>query len=254
MGQIPGAQLVLLPKVGHGYSVERNWMPQFLAEFHRLTAPAADAPPPPPPAIADLPVVEVPSATEGGDTFAVIVSGDGGWAGLDRNVARTLSERGIPVVGIDSLRYFWTARDPDGFGADLARLIRFYLAQWKRESVYLIGYSQGGDVLPFGVNRLPADLRARVKLIAPLAPAEKAAFEFHLTNWVGGHGDIPLMPEMEKLEHDPALVCIWGRDEGGSICPKLDAAKFRVIGLPGAHHFNGDYKTVAETLLKSAVK
>jgi len=28
VAQVPGAELVMLPHVGHGYSVERNWMPQ----------------------------------------------------------------------------------------------------------------------------------------------------------------------------------------------------------------------------------
>jgi hypothetical protein len=29
----------MLPKVGHGYSVEKNWVPQFEAAYDRLTAP-----------------------------------------------------------------------------------------------------------------------------------------------------------------------------------------------------------------------
>jgi type IV secretory pathway VirJ component len=35
---VPGAEIVLLPKVGHGYSVARNWVPQFEAAFERITA------------------------------------------------------------------------------------------------------------------------------------------------------------------------------------------------------------------------
>jgi type IV secretory pathway VirJ component len=38
---VPGAQIVLLPKVGHGYSVERNWVPQYQAAYQRITAPPA---------------------------------------------------------------------------------------------------------------------------------------------------------------------------------------------------------------------
>ena len=38
IAKVPGAELVLLPKVGHGYSVERNWVPQFEAAFERITA------------------------------------------------------------------------------------------------------------------------------------------------------------------------------------------------------------------------
>jgi type IV secretory pathway VirJ component len=41
--------------------------------------------------------------------MAVMYSGDGGWVGLDRDVAAVLAKAGVPVVGIDSLSYFWSA-------------------------------------------------------------------------------------------------------------------------------------------------
>jgi len=35
---VPGGDIVMLPKVGHGYSVEKNWVPQFEAAYERITA------------------------------------------------------------------------------------------------------------------------------------------------------------------------------------------------------------------------
>jgi hypothetical protein len=35
---VPGGEIVLLPRVGHGYSVERNWLPQYQAAYRRITA------------------------------------------------------------------------------------------------------------------------------------------------------------------------------------------------------------------------
>lgn len=35
---VSGAEAVLLPKVGHGYSVERNWVPEYQAAFDRIIA------------------------------------------------------------------------------------------------------------------------------------------------------------------------------------------------------------------------
>jgi type IV secretory pathway VirJ component len=43
IAKVPGAEIVLLPKVGHGYSVEKNWLPQFEAAFGRLTAVSSGA-------------------------------------------------------------------------------------------------------------------------------------------------------------------------------------------------------------------
>ena len=99
--------------------------------------------------LADLPLLELPEPGSTGDTLAIIVSGDGGWAGLDRDVASQLAERGFPVVGLNTLQYFWTPRTPDGAAADLARILRTYLAAWKRKDALLIGYSLGAEVLPY---------------------------------------------------------------------------------------------------------
>jgi type IV secretory pathway VirJ component len=38
IAKVPGGETVMLPKVGHGYSVEKNWLPQYEAAFDRITA------------------------------------------------------------------------------------------------------------------------------------------------------------------------------------------------------------------------
>ena len=38
IANVPGADVVMLPKVGHGYSVEKNWVPQYEAAYERITA------------------------------------------------------------------------------------------------------------------------------------------------------------------------------------------------------------------------
>jgi type IV secretory pathway VirJ component len=43
IAEVPGGEIVLLPKVGHGYSVERNWVPQYEAAYERLTAGKGEA-------------------------------------------------------------------------------------------------------------------------------------------------------------------------------------------------------------------
>jgi type IV secretory pathway VirJ component len=234
----PQATFVGLPNVGHGYSVQRNWLPQLLDTYRTAAARAKNALDTP--SLPGLPLVEMPTELDG-DLFAVLVSGDGGWAGLDKDVALGLAARGIPVVGVDSLRYFWKARTPDGFAADLDRLLRFYAQHWDKRRALVIGYSQGADVLPFALNRLSREASALVERSVLLAPAEMAAFEFHLTSWIGGNsGDLPVKPEIERLDLG-RVACIYGREESDeSPCATL-AAGARVTELPGGHHFNGAY-------------
>jgi type IV secretory pathway VirJ component len=226
-------------------------MPQFKTAYASLMASGARSLPPPPPDLADLPLIEVlasgPAAAKS-DQFAVLLSGDGGWAGLDKEVAGALSERGISVVGVDSLRYFWKVRTPAGLAADIDRIVRYYAYQWKKKRVLLIGYSQGADVLPFAINRLPAETRDLVQLNVLIGVGKEAAFEFHVSNWFSSNSGAPIKPETDRLSSDDTL-CLYGADDDESLCPTIGATHARVINLAGGHHFGGDYRKLAELII-----
>jgi type IV secretory pathway VirJ component len=204
---------------------------------------------PPPSQLSDLPLVEEP-VKGSGTRFVVLLSGDGGWAGIDKGLAAAFVAQNVPVVGLDSLRYFWKARTPEGLASDLDRLIRYYAARWQRSEVILIGYSQGADVLPFAVNRLPAATRSTIKLTALLGLAQKASFEFHFSNWLGPSGDRPILPEARRLSAADTL-CVQGDREKDSLCPKLVPAHARVLVMKGDHHFGGDYARLARLIVEA---
>jgi type IV secretory pathway VirJ component len=247
VAQTHNATLVELPKVGHGYSVTRNWMPQFLSAYHSLETETHSALPPPPASLADLPLVEVPAAGKR-DLFAVLLSGDGGWAGLDKDVAAALAAQGISVVGLDSLRYFWTARTPDALAADLDRVLRYYATTWHKSHAVLIGYSQGADVLPFAMNRLPAASRSVVERTVMMGLGENASFEFHFTSWLGADSGLPILPEVARLDAGSTL-CLYGKDEGDSLCPKVPPGHVQAVQVPGGHHFGGAYDSLARRIV-----
>ena len=251
VARVPGAEVLLLPKVGHGYSVERNWLPQFIDAFHRIASagpPAQDALPID---VRDLPLVELPARDASGDSLALMLSGDGGWAGLDQEVAAQLNARGVPVVGWDSLRYFWTARTPEATARDLARVIEHYTRTWNKPRVLLIGYSQGADVLPFLVNRLPEEARRRVAATALIGVSAEAFFEFSVSHWIHKPtGGLPVPPEITR-GHLGRVACIYGADEDDSPCRTLQAAGLHRVELPGGHHFDGDYARVASAVLEA---
>lgn len=257
VGRVKGAEIVMLPKVGHGFSVQKNWMPQLRAAFTRLvagSAPAAGAAPARGPALADLPLVEVPANGAASDELAFVASGDGGWAGLDREVAGVLAERGVPVVGLDTLQYYWQPRGPDESARALERILRHYLAAWHKTRILLIGYSRGADVLPFMASRLPDDLAQRVVLIALLGPEPRISFAFHYTDWLTDTprgNTLPVLPEVEKLR-GKRLLCVYGANESDSLCPELPAGLAHLDPRPGGHHFGGDYRAVAERILREA--
>nr|prf virurence gene [Agrobacterium tumefaciens] len=96
------------------------------------------------------------------DTMAVIYSGDGGWRDLDEEVGSALQKQGVPVIGVDALRYFWKEKDPKEVAGDLARIIDTYRKEWKVKNVVLIGYSFGADIIPATYNLLPDRVKSSV--------------------------------------------------------------------------------------------
>ncbi len=202
---------------------------------------------------AGLPLIEVPAPQPDATTFAIMLSGDGGWAELDRTVSAHLAAQGISTVGWDSLSYFWSARSPAEAGADLARVIRHYQRIWHKDRVILIGFSFGAEVLPFMANRLPDDLRSQVELVALLSVGRTALFQFHLTDWLDtgrGSDALPELPQVQALNWTRRL-CIYGEEDDQSLCPDLVGSGVDVRKLPGDHHFGEDYAGVAELILKA---
>lgn len=253
LAPVAGAQFVLLPDVGHGFGVKGNWLPQYKMAYAQLAQQHAASLPSPPKDLSGLPLIEVPVKTSG-DTLAIMLSGDGGWAGLDKEVAAALAQAGIPVAGLDSLRYFWSKRTPESLAADLDRIVRYYSANWHRRRVLLIGYSQGADVLPFAVGRLPTRTRQTIALTALLGLGERAHFEFHFSNWVKqDKGGLPIAPEIATL-HQMKVLCIYGADETDSLCPSVASTQVQALKLQGGHHFNGDYRHLAELIIAAAGK
>jgi type IV secretory pathway VirJ component len=249
--QVNQGEIVMLPKVGHGFSVPRNWLPQFKNEFARLIKQRPEAPVQASAGeLGDLPLVEIAAQGPASDYMAVFWSGDGGWAELDQEISARIAGHGVPVVGVNSLKYFWTNRTPEQTAKDLERIIRHYAALWQKEKVVLIGYSLGADILPFAANRLKEAVKSRVELITLLGPALQADFEFHLSSWLGSSSKtaLPTMPEIAQLGHT-RLLCIYGEQETDSLCPNLQGNNFKKAALPGAHHFGGDYAQIAETIL-----
>jgi type IV secretory pathway VirJ component len=251
VSQIKNASIVRLPRVGHGFSASRNWLPQVLLAYQQLVKIQEDSYLAK--TITDLPLVELKSSGAPKDALAVIITGDGGWASLDRSLGIELSKHGIPVVGLNSLQYFWKARTPQEAANDLSRVIQTYSHLWNKQNVILIGYSFGADVLPFMINRLQPSIQKSIAEVTLLGPSKNASFEFHITDWLGitSKSGYAVAPEIAKLQPSKTL-CVAGDQEKDSICKEIPSKVATLIELHGGHHFGGAYRQIALRILQKA--
>jgi len=250
--QVKSGEAVMLDKVGHGFAVPRNWLPQFKQAFLRILDVKPVEPLPPDRAeLAGLPLVEIPAQEQGHDAMALWITGDGGWGVTDRGVSARLAEHGIPVVALNSLRYFWKGHTPEETSADVARVLEFYLALWKKQRIILIGYSFGADVMPTLVNRLPPNLRSRVALVSLLGLSKEASFEVHVADWLGSFShknDLPVLPEITRLR-GLNLQCFYGQEDVDALCKDLPAGLAHVYSTPGGHRFGRNFNWIADAIL-----
>ncbi|CAN5356944.1 virulence factor family protein [soil metagenome] len=248
--KVPHAKLFELPTVGHGFTVPSQWAPQLRAAIAPMIAPTftrghGDE------KIPDMPLTLVPATRPSASgLMAVIYSGDGGWVGIDRDIAGKLAAAGIPVVGVDSLSYFWSARTPQGAGADLSRIIGSFSQRWHRPRVMLVGYSFGADTMPYMIGKLDAASRSRIASVSLLGLSPSADFQFRLGSWLdmASSDSLPTLPAMIRLK-GLTVRCIRGVDEDDNACPSMPRGIVQQYVIPGGHHFNRNAALLSQIIL-----
>jgi type IV secretory pathway VirJ component len=184
--------------------------------------------------------------------LAIIVSGDGGWRDIDKSIGEWLGQHGIAVVGVDSLRYFWSKKSPDEVAADLGLLFDHYGAEFGTQRYALIGYSFGSDIMPDVWPKLPKAVKDRVGVLSLMALGTNADFEVTVGGFIGAPSgeSRPLGPLLGQLPLD-RTQCIYGKEEAEdneTSCTAPELGQAERVALEGGHHFDGDYSKAAEAI------
>lgn len=261
---MPMAELISLPKVGHGFSIADNWLPQFNQAYQKIVAA---------PSFAerkesenttlktqeikrfgeDLPLTIIPAVKKDNLPMIFMISGDGGWTSFDQSFAEALAENGVTVVGLDAQKYFWDAKTPEKTTADLSRAILHYTGQFNKEKFVLAGYSFGASVVPFIADRLEPALKPRLAAVLSLSPDVTADFEIHIMDMLSFGSDqetYNVLTEIKKIRNVP-VISFFGKGEGDDISSKFRESGLKVETIPGDHHFGGDFKGLASAFLKN---
>lgn len=122
--------------------------------------------------IDNLPLILVPASGNRNLPLVFFISGDGGWISLVQGVSKELTLEGMPVVGLDSQKYFWQKKDPILASQVFSKVIQEYLQRWERKSFILVGYSFGASIIPFITNNLSMQLKEQLEGVYCIPPEE----------------------------------------------------------------------------------
>jgi type IV secretory pathway VirJ component len=257
--QIPNSHLISLPNVGHGFSVQRNWMPQMKDAFTKIIASQPAKSPvveeavnrPDLKDISGLPyhLINATSDTTKGMMF--FISGDGGFTSFDQNICDEFAKKGYPVVGLDALKYFWGRKSADVVVADVQKLLTYYKDYWHKSEFIFVGYSFGADAMPVLVNRLSPEFKRQTKIVGLLSPTTSADLEIHVGDMLSVRakaGQYDLAIEINNLSFT-RTVCLYGDDEKQEVRSKISNPKVEFVTVKGGHHFSSDFKKLTELIL-----
>ena len=160
-----------------------------------------------------------------------------------------MAKIGYPVVGIDTLRYYWQHKSPEQSALDLAELMQHYRQKWGTKRFILTGYSFGADVLPAIYNRLePRSNNASTPLSCWPSPAPAASKS---KSKAGSATPAKKPPPARKWPscQPEKVVCIYGEEEVDESGCTDKTAVGEAMKLPGGHHFDENYPALAQRLV-----
>jgi type IV secretory pathway VirJ component len=260
---MPNAELITLPKVGHGFKISDGWLKQLNAAYSKvLTTPLFTEkiikpgnqlmdkqhlivlP-------TDMSLVTIAPPVKNNLPLLFMISGDGGWTSFDQSLAEALSKKGYLIVGLDAQRYFWNFKSPDRTSSDVSKVISYYMEQYNKRSFVLAGYSFGASVIPFVASRLPVAMKDNLAGVLALSPDVSADFEIHISDMlsIGSDDDVyNVIAENKKIKSlNP--ICFFGTEEEGNDRKVFADQGIKSYAIPGSHHFNDDYVGVANQLI-----
>jgi type IV secretory pathway VirJ component len=159
--------------------------------------------------------------------------------------------RGVGVVGVSSLRYFWNTKTPAQVAGDIRRLVTV-LAR-SRRPIFAGGFSFGAEIVPVALREWPPADRQMLSGLALVGPGLSASFEIDPLDWVRTPRENPetRVATAVRAVGLPTL-CLAGSEEEDTPCPALAGVPgVRVVRLPGSHHFNSDYAAVADAIYQT---
>ena len=197
--------------------------------------------------IVDQPIVITKAKQVNSDKMVFIISGDGGVNSFIQQLADSYAAQGMPVVTLNSFKYFWKKKMPQETANDIAPLLTKYSNEWQKKKIILCGYSFGADVAPFIYRRLPQELKNKISLVQLLSPASFTDFEIHLSDMLGSKDasrSMSIQSELKTL--DVPVFCYYGNLEKEKPLTSLKKSNVEFFVLEGDHHYKNSFDIISK--------
>jgi len=200
----------------------------------------------------DLPIVAFPVDTSTCDFMVLVVSGDGGWNVWEESLRKEFIKKGIPLVGLNALKYFWKEQTPEQVTSDLSRVLNYYLRNWKKQYFILLGYSFGANIVPFIATRLKEPYKSKLIKVVLISPDPQVDFEIHLAEMLDmdlSQYKYNVTEEVKKIK-SIKILCMFGTSEDPDRKKKFRFDPVQIFELPGKHHFRFNFPPIVEKILE----
>ena len=121
--------------------------------------------------------------------LVLYLTGDGGWNSFSQKLKDEFEKKGYGVVSLNSRKYFWKGKSPEVFARDIEKISNYFMKNWKKASLIIVGYSFGADVASFLPGLLTMELQNKIKKIALLSPSASTDFEVRLSDLLATSDD-----------------------------------------------------------------
>jgi type IV secretory pathway VirJ component len=247
------AELIAIPETGHDFSRLADFMPQWKLAYNKiilkyLSDQSQD--------VNDGKFSNIPykitreKNQENNAPVALLFSGDGGWFGFEQSIADKLGNYGIPTIGIDTKKYFWSRKTPEKTASDMAEILIYFSKEWRKNRFIIIGYSQGAEIVPFVVTLFPEALKSKVLSAVMLSPETTTDFEIHITNMLGlgsRQNTYNVINEINKIQKI-TVICIFGDGEKTPVPGLLKGTSVKISIIPGDHHYKSNTALIVKTM------
>lgn len=179
------------------------------------------------------------------------ITGDGGMVRFDTKMSREYKANGYSFIALSSLKYFLTVKSPAKVAKDMIPLIQSYLKEWNKEELVLVGFSFGAEITPFLFEKLPPELKEKVKMVVLLTPSKTSDFRIHVRDMIGldKKNEVYDVAEETSKIKSTKILAIYGKKEKKVFLKNSDQPNVKLLYIRGGHDFK-DSKTVFDLIMK----